>query len=112
MIPRSSKAAKKFAPTTSHKAFIDSGAAVHTVKDALAFTRKAGPFSINIGTDNKDRTSTMAHVQSVFKLSGREKPATRGCVLHVTSVEHSLTLVSILCDDDHMVEFTKHRCVV
>lgn len=49
--------------------------------------------------------------KSVIKTSGKKKPTTLNRVIYVLKVDHSLILVSHLCDDNHAIDFMNRGCV-
>lgn len=81
------------AHTASRKAYIDSGATAHMMKDVPRIAGKAVPTNISTGTARKDTIKARAQSESIVKLSGGDKPVRLNRVLHFSDVEHGLISV-------------------
>lgn len=102
----------KLALTVLQKAFINSGATGHLMKDVSVITGKDVPSNISIGTANKDSIKATAQGGSIIGLSGGQKPVILNRVLRVSDVGPSLVYVSNFCDDGHTIELTSKKCLV
>lgn len=75
-------------------------------------TEKKVMFNDLVRTAGKDMIKEMSQGESVVNMTGRTEPAELNRVSHVFFVENSLTLVSILCGNDHKISFSENNCVV